>query len=62
MKEYKLEENYIPGLPGFKEKSEELNTHIKRHLPLLNNYFVRASKFTLYRHQNQYLLRYSLLN
>ena len=40
MKEYKLEENYMPGLPGFKEKSEELNKHIKRHLPLLNNYFV----------------------
>lgn len=41
MKEYKLEENYVPGLPGFKEKSEELNKHLKRHLPLLNSYFVR---------------------
>jgi hypothetical protein len=42
MKDYDLEDNYTPGLHGFKMKSEILNEQIKRHLPKLFNFFVSA--------------------
>ena len=45
MKDYDLEDNYTPGLKGFKDKSDKLNTHIKKHLPQLHEFFVSSQVF-----------------
>jgi len=40
MKDYDVEDNYAPGLIGFKEKSAELNIYMIKHLPELNQFLV----------------------
>lgn len=59
MKDYELEENYAPGLPGFREKSLKLNIYFKKHLPKLDKYFVSPkTKFPLhFRNQSSSSLR-----
>lgn len=39
MKDYDMEDNYTPGLSGFKAKSEKLNSLIQKHLPELHDFF-----------------------
>jgi len=45
MKDYDLEDNYAPGLSGFKLKSETLNDKIIENLPELHYFFVSFTQF-----------------
>lgn len=54
MKDYDLEDNYTPGLSGFKEKSDILNNLIKKHLPKLHEFFVSIVSIILIGSQNDF--------
>lgn len=47
MKDYDLEDNYTPGLKGFKMKSDRLNLHVQKYLPSLHSFFVSTPIVTL---------------
>ena len=48
MKDYDLENNYSPGLVGFKEKSDVLNWYITKHLSELSQFLVRTKLIKFY--------------